>query len=136
MIEVKADLLDLTEVAAQIIESSGTKRLICFEGEMGAGKTTLIKHICKVLGSDDVVTSPTFGIVNEYVGSEGLIYHFDAYRLNDEEEAYDFGIEEYLDSGDWCLIEWPEKIENLLPSKNEILTVTILLNGVNRKYEF
>lgn len=133
---VSVDLIDLESVAAKIIAVAGSKRLICFNGEMGAGKTTLIKAICKLLGSDDVVTSPTFGIVNEYAAEQGVIYHFDAYRLNSEEEAYDFGIEEYLDSGDWCLIEWPEKIENLLPSKSEILSVTIFVKENRRLYEF
>lgn len=133
---VSVDLTDLDGVAAQIIAAAGSKRLICFNGEMGAGKTTLIKVICKLLGSNDVVTSPTFGIVNEYAAEQGVIYHFDAYRVNSEEEAYDFGIEEYLDSGDWCLIEWPEKIENLLPSKSEILAVAILVTENGRVYEF
>ena len=87
-------------------------------GYMGAGKTTFIKAICEELGVDDVVTSPTFAIVNEYVTEEGeSVYHFDFYRIKKLEEAYDIGFENYFDSGNLCLIEWPEMIEPLMPEK-------------------
>ena len=93
-------------------------------GFLGAGKTTFIKAICEELGVEDVINSPTFAIVNEYRSATGeLIYHFDFYRINRLEEAYDFGYEEYFYSGDLCLVEWPEKIEELLPE--EVMTVRI-----------
>jgi len=86
-----------------------------FYGEMGAGKTTFIKAFCAALGVEDTVSSPTFSIVNEYHYPQGIIYHFDFYRLKNQTEALDLGLEEYLDSGNYCLIEWPEKIPDLLP---------------------
>lgn len=92
-------------------------KIILFEGEMGAGKTTFIKALVKEIGSSDEVSSPTFSLVNEYEIPNGKIFHFDLYRIKSEEEALDFGIEEYLDSGNLCLIEWPDKIRNLLPEK-------------------
>ena len=93
-------------------------------GFLGAGKTTFIKAICEELGVEDVINSPTFAIVNEYRSATGeLIYHFDFYRINRLEEAYDFGYEEYFYSGNLCLVEWPEKIEELLPE--EVMTVRI-----------
>src|SRR5690606_32906579 len=82
---------------------------------MGAGKTTIIKALCEELGVKEHVTSPTFSIVNEYTGNSGLIYHFDFYRLKNEQEAYDLGYEEYFYSGNYCFVEWPQKIESLLP---------------------
>lgn len=87
-----------------------------FQGSMGAGKTTLIKQLCAQLGVKSPVQSPTFSIVNEYdAGKNGLVYHFDFYRLKNETEAYDLGADEYLDSGEYCFIEWPDKIESLWP---------------------
>lgn len=86
-----------------------------FYGEMGAGKTTFIKAFCAALGVEDTVSSPTFSIVNEYHYPQGIIYHFDFYRLKNQTEALDLGVEEYLDSSEYCLIEWPEKIPDLLP---------------------
>ena len=98
--------------------------VVYLQGELGAGKTTLIREIVARLGADDTVTSPTFAIVNQYTTREGKnIYHFDFYRINRLEEAYDFGYEEYFYSGDLCLVEWPEKIEELLPE--EVMTVRI-----------
>ncbi|HEX8059913.1 MAG TPA: tRNA (adenosine(37)-N6)-threonylcarbamoyltransferase complex ATPase subunit type 1 TsaE [Cyclobacteriaceae bacterium] len=105
---------DLDSVAKKLLVESGNSTVWLFHGEMGAGKTTLIKAICKAMGVTSVMTSPTFSIVNEYDGN-GKIYHFDFYRLKNEEEAYDIGVEEYLDSGNLCLIEWPERIPSLLP---------------------
>lgn len=117
---IEYTLSELSNVAKNIIEISSCKILL-FYGEMGAGKTTLIKEIVKQLGSQDKVSSPTFSLVNEYQGENGSIFHFDFHRIESEEEAYDIGFEEYLDSNSWCLIEWPQHVENLLPlQKNEV----------------
>ncbi|PQJ72837.1 tRNA (adenosine(37)-N6)-threonylcarbamoyltransferase complex ATPase subunit type 1 TsaE [Polaribacter butkevichii] len=108
-------LENLSEVASELIASVENKTLL-FYGQMGVGKTTLIKEICKQLGVLDTISSPTFSLVNEYQTSKNeSIFHFDFYRIEDEEEALDMGIEEYFDNNDWCLVEWPENIENLLP---------------------
>ena len=108
-------LEQLPQIAKQIISESPDKVLL-FYGEMGVGKTTLIKEIVKQLEVDDVVTSPTFSLVNEYESRDGdTIYHFDFYRIKNEEEAMDIGIEDYFYNNSWCLIEWPEKVKNLLP---------------------
>lgn len=123
----------ISKVAREVLKSS--KNVILFQGDLGAGKTTLIKSICKAKGVEKEVSSPTFNIVNEYESSTGLIYHFDFYRLEDEEEAYEIGAEEYFYSGNLCLIEWPEKIERILPEKNECLIVKIKHSGLERVYE-
>lgn len=116
MKQIKIDSLsELNDVAREIIESLQGRTVVLFRGEMGAGKTTLISRIVEELGAEDNVTSPTFAIVNQYEGTECRIYHFDFYRIERLEEAYDFGYEEYFYSGDLCLVEWPEKIEPLLP---------------------
>ncbi len=108
-------LENVPEVAKSLI-ANVSRRILLFYGEMGSGKTTLIKEIVKQLGVEDLASSPTFSLVNEYHSKKGeKIYHFDFYRIEEEEEAYDMGIEEYLYSENWCLIEWPEKVENLLP---------------------
>ena len=114
------DISDISLVAKQIIKSANSK-IILFHGEMGIGKTTLINAIVKELGYDEDASSPTFSIVNEYKVKDGLVYHFDFYRLNEEYEAFDIGFEDYLYSGNWCFIEWPEKVKNLLPENvNEV----------------
>lgn len=119
-----SSLSDLPEVAEAVIESFGKRTVVVFRGEMGAGKTTLIREIVAQLGATDNVTSPTFAIVNQYAADKRRpIYHFDFYRINDIREAYDFGYEEYFYSGDLCLVEWPEKIEELLP--DHVMTVRI-----------
>ncbi len=105
----------LPQVAQQIIEFAGSTRIFLFYGDMGAGKTTLIKALCGALGSSDNITSPTFAIVNEYVGADSEIYHFDFYRLKTQSEALDLGSDEYFYSGNYCFIEWPEKIPDVLP---------------------
>lgn len=110
------DLDSLPEAASGILNYASGTKIFLFEGEMGAGKTTLIKEICKQLGSADTVSSPTYSIVNEYPCDQGRIYHFDFFRIKDESEAFDLGFEEYLYSGEYCFIEWPEKIPNLWPS--------------------
>ena len=106
---------DLPAAASAIIDFAADQKIFLFYGNMGAGKTTLIKSLCKQLGTDDNVTSPTFAIVNEYTGAQSNIYHFDFYRLKNQSEAMDLGFEEYLYSGNYCFIEWPEKIPDLLP---------------------
>jgi len=106
----------LPEAAAWLIQQAGEKRVFTFYGAMGAGKTTFIKEICNYLAVQDSTSSPTFSIVNEYSSSQGPIYHFDFYRLKDEQEAFDLGYEEYFYSSQYCFIEWPEKIPNLIPS--------------------
>lgn len=114
---IKIESLDtIDRAAAEFIKVMGDKTVFAFYGQMGAGKTTFIKAICRSLGVDDVINSPTFAIVNEYRSNSGeLIYHFDFYRINKIEEVYDFGYEDYFYSGSLCFIEWPEKVESLLP---------------------
>jgi len=108
-------LQDLPKIASEIILSAKNKTLL-FYGQMGVGKTTLIKELCKSLGVLDNISSPTFSLVNEYqTANNDKVYHFDFYRIEDEEEAFDIGIEDYFDSKSWCFVEWPENIENLLP---------------------
>lgn len=108
-------LQELDNVASQIINIVKNKTLL-FYGEMGVGKTTLIKEICKQLEVQDSISSPTFSLVNEYHSiNNDRIYHFDFYRITDEEEALDIGIEEYFYDDNWCLVEWPQNIKNLLP---------------------
>ena len=102
-------------VARQFMEAVGSRRVIAFYGQMGAGKTTFIKALCQELGVEEVITSPTFAIVNEYGTANDVIYHFDFYRIKRIEEVYDMGYEDYFFSGRLCLIEWPELIEELLP---------------------
>ena len=116
--EIKIQSLDtIHEAAKQFIAAMGDSTIFAFYGKMGAGKTTFIKAICEELGVTDVINSPTFSIINEYRSEKtgNLIYHFDFYRIKKEEEAYDFGYEDYFDSGCLCFIEWPELIEELLP---------------------
>ena len=108
--------LDEIQSVAQKIIAENPQKVILFHGQMGAGKTTFIKALAKELGVKDATSSPTFSLVNEYKTIDNqLIYHFDVYRLKSESEALDFGIDDYLYSGNWCFIEWPEKIQNLLP---------------------
>ncbi|MFC4479715.1 tRNA (adenosine(37)-N6)-threonylcarbamoyltransferase complex ATPase subunit type 1 TsaE [Flavobacterium chungangensis] len=119
----------IQEVAEQII-ASNPKKIILFNGEMGVGKTTLIKQLCKSLGVKDATSSPTFSLVNEYQTSNNqTVYHFDFYRLNKETEALDMGIDDYLYSGNWCFIEWSEKIASLLPEDTSTITIELLADG-------
>ncbi len=115
---------ELPDVARAIIRSLGRRTVVAFRGGMGAGKTTLIREIVAALGSADTVTSPTFAIVNQYKAGKERIHHFDFYRIDDQREAYDFGYEEYFYSGDLCLVEWPEKIEQLLPENTMNVRIT------------
>ena len=117
-------LRELPDAAKEIVKELEHHRIVAFYGPMGAGKTTLIREIAEQLGVEDTVTSPTFALVNQYMTADGkMINHFDFYRINRIEEVYDLGYEEYFDSGDICLIEWPEKIERLLP--DDVLVVEI-----------
>ena len=109
------DIEHIREAAQEFIKHIGDHRVFAFYGKMGAGKTTFIKAICEELGVEDVITSPTFAIVNEYTTGEVTIYHFDFYRVKKLDEAYDMGYEEYFYSGALCFIEWPELIEDILP---------------------
>jgi tRNA threonylcarbamoyladenosine biosynthesis protein TsaE len=120
---------DLNTIAKEILASVKNKSLL-FYGEMGAGKTTLIKELCKELGIEDVASSPTFSLVNEYhTNNTEIVYHFDFYRIEDENEAYDIGIEDYFYSDAWCFIEWPQNIQNLLPLESTEIHISVLENG-------
>lgn len=121
-------LKDLPKIANQIVLKA-TSKTILFYGEMGVGKTTLIKEIAKRIGVNEMINSPTFSIVNEYELEDDKLFHFDCYRLESEEEALDIGIEDYLFSSHWNLIEWPEKIENLVPEKKMIIELIKNKNG-------
>jgi len=118
---------DLKEAAHALIAFAGAEKLFIFEGDMGAGKTTFIKEICLALGVTDLVSSPTFSIVNEYLSDQGSLYHFDFYRIKNLQEAYDIGYEDYFYSGSICLIEWPEKVAELLPPA--YIKVSISITG-------
>ncbi len=125
MLEINVNGLgDLPEAAEEIIGALDGRNVIAFFGAMGAGKTTLIREICALVGSEDVVTSPTFALVNRYESGKGFpIYHFDFYRIERPEEAFDMGYEEYFYSDGLCLVEWSEKIEELLP--DDVMRVEI-----------
>ncbi len=125
---------ELNEISQSIINRIGDKDIICFYGEMGVGKTTLIKVLCEKLGVKDNVSSPTFSIVNEYILSEDQsIFHFDFYRMEKEEEAFDMGYEDYFYNGDLCLIEWPEKVKSIIPE--DIMRIDITKNKDQRIIE-
>ncbi|WP_316816795.1 tRNA (adenosine(37)-N6)-threonylcarbamoyltransferase complex ATPase subunit type 1 TsaE [Pedobacter nyackensis] len=117
-------LAELDDAAKKIITFAQEERIFIFEGEMGAGKTTLIKVLAKTLGVTEVVTSPTFSIVNEYDMNGNVIYHFDFYRIKNIQEAYDIGYEEYFYSDNICFIEWPGKVESLLPEHHVKIEIT------------
>ena len=123
------DLEHINEAAQQFIENIGDHTVFAFYGKMGAGKTTFIKAICEALGVDDVITSPTFAIVNEYTAEDGPVYHFDFYRIKKLEEVYDMGFEDYFYSGALCLIEWPELIEEVLPEDAVKVNITENTDG-------
>lgn len=120
--------IEISKVAEQILAKSASKILL-FYGDMGAGKTTLIKEIVKQLGVDEISSSPSFSIVNEYHTAGKPIYHFDFYRIENISEAFDMGLEDYLYSGNYILIEWPDKITKLLPEKRDAIYITKNQNG-------
>ena len=122
--EIRIENLDNIRAAArEFIQHMGEARVFAFYGKMGAGKTTFVKAICEELGVEDVITSPTFAIINEYEGEE-TIYHFDFYRIKKLEEVYDMGYEDYFYSGALCFIEWPELIEEILPDDAVRVNIT------------
>ena len=117
---------DLDQISKELLKLFGNNKVILFNGEMGAGKTTLIKHLCKNLGISENTSSPTFSIVNEYkTDSNNSIYHFDFYRIENEQEAMDFGYEDYFYSNSFCFIEWAEKIPNLIPQNHTVINIKI-----------
>lgn len=117
-------LSDLPHVAEAVVEALDGRNVVLLRGGMGAGKTTLVSRIAALLGAEDAVTSPTFALVNQYEGTEQRIYHFDFYRIDNIEEVFDLGYEEYFYSGDLCLVEWPEKIEPLIPDDAMVVRIT------------
>ena len=123
---------DLPDAAEQILEALDGRNVVALYGPMGAGKTTLVREICSQLGSEDTVTSPTFALINRYDTAEGdAIFHFDFYRIERPEEAFDMGYEEYFYSDGLCLVEWPEKVEELLP--DDVMKVTITPTSNTRR---
>ena len=122
---------ELDMVAQTVIDSLDGRTVVAFDAPMGAGKTTLIGRIARLLGAEDDTTSPTFAIVNQYEG-ERTMFHFDMYRIDRIEEALDFGTEEYFDSGELCLVEWPEKIEALLPEDTMVVKIEIMSESARR----
>ena len=120
------DKRHLHTAAKQLLEQSGGKKIFAFYGTMGAGKTTIIKAICEYLGALDIVSSPTFTLVNEYrTGTGESIFHIDFYRIKKQEEVYDFGIEEYLTGESYCFMEWPELIEEILPDETVRVRISV-----------
>ncbi|MDD2192699.1 MAG: tRNA (adenosine(37)-N6)-threonylcarbamoyltransferase complex ATPase subunit type 1 TsaE [Bacteroidales bacterium] len=128
---------DFESIAKGLLSAYPQQRVFAFFGKMGVGKTTFIKALCKVLGSVDVVNSPTFSIINEYITNSGeSIYHFDFYRLKSREEAIDIGVEDYLYSGNYCFIEWPDIFTGLLPEHYVSVTIEADENTLVRKIVF
>lgn len=128
-VEIKS-LSELDQAAASIIDSIEGVRKVAFSGEMGAGKTTIIQALCRVLGVEDIVNSPTFSLINEYFTVAGdSIYHFDLYRIENLSELFDMGYEEYFYSDSWCFIEWPEKALELMPEDILMLHIDVMDNG-------
>lgn len=128
------EISELGTVAEQLLYFANGDKFFVFEGDMAAGKTTLIKTFCAHLGVKDVVSSPTFSIVNEYESPNDVVYHFDFYRLKNVQEAFDIGYEEYFYSGHYCLVEWPQKIEELLPER--YIKVEIAIGENERTFTF
>lgn len=125
--------IETIHLVAQSVLSANPNKVILFNGEMGVGKTTFIKALCKALGVEEATSSPTFSLVNEYRTKNGeIVYHFDVYRLKNEIEAYDMGMDEYLYSGAWNFIEWAEKIPSLIPEQYTVVDL-IKLDNANRK---
>ena len=123
---VISDKKHIPAAAAKILDFTSGRRLLAFHGAMGAGKTTIIKAVCRLLGAQDILSSPTFTLINEYMTAGGeSIYHIDFYRIRKPSEVFDFGIEEYFLSGSWCLMEWPELIGDILPEESAMIYITV-----------
>jgi tRNA threonylcarbamoyladenosine biosynthesis protein TsaE len=121
--EITFSIDQIASVAQQVVDAN-PKKVILFYGEMGAGKTTFIKQLCKTLGVTEATSSPTFSLVNEYqTTTNEIVYHFDFYRLKTETEALDMGVDDYLYSGNWCFIEWAEQIPNLIPEEHSVIRI-------------
>ncbi len=133
MTEIIISSLDkIADAAQEFVSQIGAKRVFAFYGGMGAGKTTFIKAVCDQLGVNDAVTSPTFAIVNEYNSQMGPIYHFDFYRIKRASEVLDIGFDDYIYSGNLCLMEWPELIEDFLPEETTIVKIMEIENGMRK----
>jgi tRNA threonylcarbamoyladenosine biosynthesis protein TsaE len=116
----------LPVAARKILEHTSGHKLLAFYGSLGAGKTTIIKAVCRILGAEDIVSSPSFTLVNEYETKKGeILYHIDFYRIRKKEEVFDFGIEEYFASGSYCFMEWPELIGDILPPESVKIRITV-----------
>lgn len=128
MLKITYSLEDIEAIAKQIIAFS-TSKVLLFNGDMGVGKTTLIKTLVRLLGSNDTISSPTYSLVNEYNTHNDSIFHFDLYRIQDIEELYNFGIEEYLYSNHWLLVEWPEILTELLQTNTSVIQIQLNKNN-------
>lgn len=123
---IAKSIKDLDQISKELLKLFGNNKVILFNGEMGAGKTTLIKQLCKKIGVIENTSSPTFSIVNEYKTDDNKsVYHFDFYRIESEQEAMDFGYEDYFFSNSFCFIEWSEKIPNLIPENHQVISIEI-----------
>lgn len=129
MIRYSRSEADNEALAHEVLEYAGARRFFAFAGDLGAGKTTFIKALCRALGVTADVTSPTFALVNDYQGTSSRIYHFDCYRLRDEREAYDIGADEYFDSGEYCFVEWAEMIPSFIPDDAVHIALYALADG-------
>jgi tRNA threonylcarbamoyladenosine biosynthesis protein TsaE len=121
---------ELNAAASELLKFAENVKTFLFEGDMGAGKTTLIKSLCSELGMKEMASSPTYSIVNEYEYTNGKIYHFDFFRIRTQNEAFDIGFEEYLASGEFCFIEWPQKISDLWPQQYLLITISEVESGL------
>tara|TARA_R110002124_G_scaffold270724_1_gene439383 strand:- start:191 stop:598 length:408 start_codon:yes stop_codon:yes gene_type:complete len=127
--EITFSIDQIASVAQQVVNAN-PKKVILFYGEMGAGKTTFIKQLCKTIGVTEATSSPTFSLVNEYQTTNNeIVYHFDFYRLKTETEALDMGVDDYLYSGNWCFIEWAEQIPNLIPEEHSVIRISEQADG-------
>jgi tRNA threonylcarbamoyladenosine biosynthesis protein TsaE len=126
----------LDDIARQLLDAFPDKRIFAFYGEMGAGKTTFIKALCRALHVSDVTSSPSFGLIHEYHTGEGnSVFHFDFYRIETVEEVFDIGYEEYMFSGDYCFLEWPEMVESILPEDTVRLAISVAEGGIRELQE-